>query len=159
MHPPIVNFELDFDREKLLAEATDPAGYETFVDPKTKLAIKGWCIKKVNAGYALEISDFFKEYFQLKDCRPRFYIQEPGIDIKFHIDRATLCSFNFVLSDNPDPITFRFGKVFYTSALLNTTVEHAVLSTRTKRILFKISVFDKTFEEIKDVLPHKLQLR
>ena len=157
MHPHLINFEFDFDQERLLAEATDLEGYETFVDPKTKLSKEGWFIKKIKKGYGLEISDLFKEYFQLKDCRPRFYIQEPGVNINFHIDRGTLCSFNFLLSDTPDPITFRSGEVFYTCALLNTTVEHAVLSTKSKRILYKISVFDKTFEEIKNTLPLKLQ--
>lgn len=153
MHPHLIDFELDFDRKKLLEEANDPSGYETFVDPKTKLSIEGWFIKKIGKGYGLEISNFFKKYFQLKDCRPRFYIQEPGVNINFHIDRGTLCSFNFLLSDTPDPITFRSGEVFYTTALLNTSVEHAVLATKNKRILYKISVFDKTFEEVKNTLP------
>ena len=159
MHLPLIEFQIDFDRNRLLAEAEDQEGYQTFVDPKTNATIPGWYIKRVNRGYAQELTNFFKKEFALADCRPRFYIQDPGVDIGFHIDRQTLCSFNFLLSDDPDPISFRSGTMFYASALLNTTVEHAVLATKNRRVLFKISVFDKSFEEVSSVLPTRLQFR
>lgn len=159
MHLPLIEFQIDFDREQLLSQAQDLEGYQTFVDPKTNAMIPGWHIKRVNQGYAQELTEFFKKEFALEDCRPRFYIQDPGVSIGFHTDRQTLCSFNFLLSDNPDPISFRTGTMFYVNALLNTTVEHAVLATKNRRLLFKISVFDKSFEEVSSVLPTRLQFR
>lgn len=159
MNNNLVPFNCIFDRVSLYNEACDLKGYETFIDPKTQLPIHGWLIKRIDSGYGSIISNFFKNYFQLKDCRPRFYIQEVGVSIPFHKDRGTQCSFNFVLTDDPDPITFRDETLIYTTALLNTSVDHAVLNPKKKRILFKLSIFDKSFDEIKNVLPSKLQIR
>ncbi len=153
----LININFGFDRERLLEEANQLAGYETFIDPKYNTPISGWQIKKINSSYGLEISNFLKDYFQLKDISPRFFIQPPGVSIMFHRDRETKCSFNFVLSDDPDPISFRHRQVVYKTALLNTSIEHAVLNPKNRRILFKVSVFDKTFEEIKNSLPSKFQ--
>lgn len=155
----LIELDVDIDRQQLLNEAEDLSGYKTFIDPKTNDPINGWLIKRIETGYGQIVSDFFKKQFNLKDCRPRFYIQEPGVDIPFHKDRGTLCSFNFVLSDKPDPIWFRNGSMVYRNALLNTAVDHAVLNTKSKRVLFKLSIFDQTFQEIKDVLPLKIQIR
>jgi hypothetical protein len=155
----LINFELNFDKDLLLAQAEILSGYETFIDPKNNETIEGWLIKRISDGYGAEISDFLKDYFQLTDCRPRFYIQEPGVTIPFHRDRGTKCSFNFLLSDNLDPISFIDRTVTYKTALVNTSIDHAVINPKHKRILFKVSVFDKSFEEIKNVLPPKLQFR
>jgi len=153
---PIIEFDFDFDKELLLTQASDMEGYEPFVDPLNGDVFDGWAIKRVNTGYAQELSDHFQKLFDLKDCRPRFYIQRPGFSLGFHKDRGTLCSFNFLLSDNLDVINFREFDCYYKTGLLNTQVEHAVLNVSSDRLLFKISVFDKTFEEISDVLFHKL---
>ena len=159
MPQEIIEFNLNFDNRLLLEQANDLNGYEPFIDPANNLPVRGWLIKRITNGYGLEISNFLKDYFNLADCRPRFYIQEANVSIPFHIDRSTLCSFNFLLSDNLDPISFRTKTVVYKTALLNTTIEHAVLNPKNKRILFKVSVFDKTFEEIQNVLPPELYLR
>jgi hypothetical protein len=155
----LINIDIEFNANLLLDEAQLTDGYTTFIDPKTNNPINGWLIKRISSGYAFDLSNYLKDRFKLNDCRPRFYIQEPGISIPFHTDRGTKCSFNFVLSDNPDPISFRDRTVIYKTALLNTSIEHAVLNPKTKRILFKVSVLDKTFKEIRDVLPLKLQFR
>ena len=155
----LIPINFDFDKEKLIAQANVLSGYETFIDPATNLPINGWLIKKISSGYGFEISNYLKDYFQCKDCRPRFYIQEAGVSIPFHKDRGTLCSFNFLLSDQLDPISFKDRTVTYRTALLNTSIDHAVINPKSKRILFKVSIFDKSFDEIKNVLPLKLQFR
>jgi hypothetical protein len=159
MFNDLIDFDLDFDKERLLAQANILSGYQTFIDPANNRPIHGWMIKPVSDGYGLEISNFLKDKFQLTDCRPRFYIQEAGINIPFHKDRHTLCSFNFLLSDDLAPISFIGRTVTYKTAVLNTSIAHAVINPKSKRILFKVSVFDKSFEEIKNVLPSKLQFR
>lgn len=155
----LVPFDFDFDKEKLMAQADIVSGYEPFIDPANNLPIDGWLIKRISSGYGFEISNYLKDYFQCNECRPRFYIQEAGVSIPFHKDRGTLCSFNFLLSDHLDPISFRDRTVTYRTALLNTSIDHAVINPKSKRILFKVSIFDKSFDEIKNVLPLKLQFR
>jgi hypothetical protein len=159
MDKKIIHIEVDFDKEKLIQESKDYRGYETFLDPLNQTPIDGWKIKRINDGYGMEISNKIKEIFNLNDCRPRFYIQTAGVDIPFHTDRGTKCSFNFILSENADPITFRDGIVYYQNALLNTSVDHSVVNTKYDRTLFKVSVFDKTFEEIANDLSSKLRFR
>jgi hypothetical protein len=155
----LIDLNFDFDKDRLLSQANIVSGYQPFIDPANGGAVNGWLIKRVTDGYGLEISNFLKDYFHLTECRPRFYIQEAGVSIPFHKDRGTLCSFNFLLSDDLDPISFRHRTATYKTALLNTSVDHAVLNPKNKRILFKVSVFDKSFQEIINVLPSKLQLR
>jgi hypothetical protein len=87
--------------------------------------------------------------------KPRFYFQEPGSFLDWHTDINTLCSVNMVLSDDPAPISFRSGEMYYRQALLNTTVPHAVKNGPTERILFKISIFDKTFEQVAETIGYR----
>lgn len=161
MNNKIVHLDFDFDTERLKSQAFEEKGYEVFSDPwkKSDFSFSGWQLKHVTDGYGMEISNYIKEMFSLEECKPRFYIQEPGFTIPFHKDRGTTCSFNFILSEELDPIAFEDEEVYYRNALLNTQVKHAVLSPKNTRYLFKISVFDKSFEEIKNVLPSKLQIR
>lgn len=159
MHPALFDFDIDFDRERLLDEAGVSSGYETFLDPLNNRPANGWLIKRIDSGYGLEVSNFFKDLLKSSDCRPRFYVQQPKVTIPFHTDRSTLCSINILLTDKTAPIFFRSGPVHYNTALLNTTVEHAVFNPSETRILYKISIFDKTFEEVKEKLPQKIQYR
>jgi hypothetical protein len=158
MLSPLIKFNYSYDKQQLLTQALDMNDYTRFKDPKTGFIFNSWFIKHCEHGYAIDITNEFKNMFEIKECKPRFYIQEAGFSLGFHKDRNTLCSFNFILSDDPDPINFRGYSVNYTQGLLNTQVDHAVLSTKNKRILFKISVFDKSFEEISNVLPYKLSV-
>jgi len=88
--------------------------------------------------------------------KPRFYFQDPGSFLDWHTDINTLCSVNMVLSDDPAPISFRSGETYYRQALLNTTVPHAVRNGRTERILFKISIFNRTFEEVAATIGYRV---
>lgn len=155
---PIIEFDFDYNKELLLTQAIDMEGYEPYIDPLGSQSSDKWLIKRVNTGYAQEMSDHFQKLFELKECRPRFYIQRLGFSLPFHKDRGTQCSFNFLLSENPDVINFRDFDYLYKIGLLNTQMEHAVLNLTSERILFKISVFDKTFEEVANILPTKLRL-
>lgn len=152
----LTNIEVEFDRDRLLSQSLEIEEYETFTDPLNGNKITNWQIKKITNGYGYEIAESFKKQFGLKDCRPRFYIQAPHSVIPFHVDRGTLCSLNILLSEDLTPITFKSGNVYYKSALLNTQELHAVRTGTERRVLYKISVFDKTYQELRDVLPSKL---
>lgn len=156
---PLTELDFDFDKELLKTEALILDGYTPFVDPLGGAVYNDWLIKHATSDYALKITDYIRQLFDLKDCRPRFYIQKPGFKLGFHKDRGTLCSFNFLLSDNLDAINFRNGDRYYQTCLLDVQEEHAVLNVTSDRILFKISIFDKTFGEIDSALPYKLQCR
>ena len=80
--------------------------------------------------------------------KPRFYWTKPHSVIPSHTDNNTQCSLNFILSDDPAPITFFSREYRYDQILLNTTIPHAVTNGATERILLKISIFDETYEHL-----------
>ena len=169
-HEGLYQFNYEFDKELLLSEAKMSDGYEPFIDPLTKKKINDGLIKHVDnkqkvidyytkgkvhikdcdTPYALEIAEHFRQLTGFR-CKPRFYDQKADFELPFHKDRGTECSINFVLPDDPDPISFLDGNVTYMVGLLNTQVEHAVFATK-QRYLYKISFFDNTFNEVKDKL-------
>jgi len=87
---------------------------------------------------------------------PRFYFHGPFYTLPMHVDNGTTCSLNFMLSDDPAPISFEDEDIVYHQALLNTTLPHAVCNGSHERILLKISIFDKSFEEVAKTLKYVL---
>ena len=145
----LYSFKYDFDKSRLLKEAIDELGYEPFKDPKTGGVTQEWLIKKNISGYAAVITEDFEKILNVK-IKPRFYIQEKGFTLPFHLDRGTKCCINFVLSTSRDPIVFRKGfNTFtfqYQLALINVQEEHMVEASREDRYLFKLSIFDIDFD-------------
>jgi hypothetical protein len=90
------------------------------------------------------------------DGKPRFYWTAPNSVIPEHTDNGTQCSLNFILSEDPAPITFFGEDYYYDQILLNTTQPHSVTNTSTERILLKISIFDETYEQLSKRLKYKL---
>jgi hypothetical protein len=78
----------------------------------------------------------------------RFYRLKADAVLPWHIDSGTKCSINFLLSGKTAPVVFKTGTYHYKQALLNTTVEHMVRNGPKDRILFKISIFEKSFEDV-----------
>lgn len=95
------------------------------------------------------------------DYRPRFYTLDANEFLMTHVDLGTQCSLNFVIQGGNSPVIFegemevkpdvnsRF-QYFYESALFNTTKPHGVVNDNEDRIIFKISIFDKTYEEVRE---------
>ena len=135
------------DERTLKIEAEDSRGYEPFVDPKTGTVIERWLIKRDVTGYARVLTRDFEEILETH-IRPRFYIQERGFTLPFHRDRGTTCAINFVLSDTSDPIEFRDRSYAYKTAIIDVTREHRVTATTEDRVLFKMSIFDLSFDEV-----------
>jgi len=148
----LFELQVNIDIRKLLREANDLTDFYNFIDPLHKNSVNGWKIKHIKHGYGFELSAFIADKFKLGVCKPRFYRQEAGITIPYHTDRGTLCSFNFLLSENLDAISFKEGDVVYKNALLNTQAMHAVISPKSERILYKISVFEKSYDFVKNTL-------
>lgn len=85
--------------------------------------------------------------------KARFYWLEAGSQINTHCDRDTLCSLNFILSEDPAPITICGIDYQYRSALLDTTKPHSVQNGKDERLLLKISIFDYTFKKTLNRIP------
>ena len=148
----------------LIEEAADQNHWVPFTDPKTGQKVHGWLIKRLEPEGDLtsqKICWWFKEFLYLHDAdvRPRFYWQTPGTTIRYHVDRGTQCSINVVLKGQGDYIAFNDTKTRYDCALLNTQVYHGVLSPETGRLLFKLSIFDRSYAEVLDVLQSTLSCR
>jgi len=152
----ILVFDFDFDREHLLSlwnqykEQSEPYKDTRF----NRFVMKNWrIVKDIEIKYA----DFINQYFDI-DGSPRFYILEANTSLMMHIDQDTTCSLNFVLNDNAAPVRFKTGNsYFYRTALLNTSMKHAVDKTDSDRILFKLSIKDETFESVKQKIINKLE--
>jgi len=146
----LTEIDYDIDMKLIRRESEDMNGYEPFTDPKTGTVIEKWLIKRDVTGYARVVSDYFERILNVR-VKPRFYIQEKGFTLPFHQDRGTQCCVNFVLSTSRDPIVFRRGynifKFQYQKALVNVQEEHMVEASREDRYLFKLSVFDISYDE------------
>lgn len=82
---------------------------------------------------------------------PRFYLLEAGKDLGVHTDYGTTCSINVILESNtPTPVNVSGKDYFYTTCLLNTTKPHGVLNNKEDRLLFKLSVRDESFEDVRE---------
>ena len=99
------------------------------------------------------VYDQVKTLTKSNDIRPRFYRQLANTEVPFHQDRGTLSSINIVLSEEYSPITIEgVGEINYKCAILNTQVRHGVKAHPEERILLRFSIFDKSYEEICNLL-------
>jgi hypothetical protein len=121
-----------------------------YVDPRINQTIKNWMVIKHTSPYIEKIiSDFGV------GGSPRFYWLEPNSRLATHVDNGTKCSINLILNDNPAPVTILNTDMIYTQALLNTSLPHSVTNGPEERVLLKISIFDKTFEEVSSCIRYK----
>mgnify|MGYP000149542506 CR=1 FL=1 len=86
------------------------------------------------------------------DGDPRFYVLEPYAFLGQHLDHGTQCSINVILSDKPAPVSFMGKEFYYEACLLNTQLRHGVQNGPEERLLFKLSIKNKTYDEVKQIL-------
>lgn len=101
------------------------------------------------------------EYVQ-KICRdlgidgdPRFYVLEPHAFLGQHLDHGTRCSINVILSDESAPVSFMGKEFYYKACLLNTQLRHGVQNGPEERLLFKLSIKNESYEQVKEKLKGK----
>lgn len=90
--------------------------------------------------------------------KPRFYWTEPNTTIPEHVDNKTTCSVNFILTNDPAPVTIEGTDYVYEQCLLNTSLKHSVKNGDEERILLKISIFDTPFEKVIEQIPEKYRV-
>jgi len=149
---PLVLLNYPLDLTRLLAEADEiKKTAESYVDGRYNNALDYWKIARDYGDYGKQILEDFG-----LGGKPRYYWLAANSYLPEHTDHNTQCSINFVLSKNLAPVTVENVDYFYTQALLNTSVRHSVRNGPEERILFKISIFDKTFEEVSEIIKYKL---
>ena len=83
----------------------------------------------------------------------RAYRQKANSSVHMHIDPATLCSINIIVSEDNAPVIFEeFGEIYYKCALFNTSLNHAVPAHNKERLLLKFSYLDTPYDVVKSRL-------
>lgn len=142
---PIIHINYKIDKEKLLKEAASikesATGYTDTRYPDLKM--NDWLVGHHSSEYIQQIMRDFDV-----EGKPRFYWLQPYAVIPEHVDNGTLCGLNFILTDHASPITFGDKDYFYESVLVDTTKPHSVKNNDHERVMFKISIFNETFEQV-----------
>ena len=113
-----------------------------------------WKIVRHEFDYSKKLCNFFNV-----NGRPRFYILDPYAILPQHTDLETKCSLNFIINDNYAPVMFGKKEYNYKYALLNVSEEHGVINNDKERLLFKISIFDEKFDQVKIKLMNNKKIK
>lgn len=144
-----LNYQIDYERLSV-SDENAKADAEAYTDFRLKRPLDSWLISHYSDDYIQQvIADMGVP------CKPRFYWLEKNFHLPEHVDNGTQCSINFILSDNYAPVTIRGVDYFYKSALLNTSIPHGVKNQEHDRVLFKLSIFDHTFDETARILSER----
>ena len=106
--------------------------------------------------YAPFEPEWLKEYIQRNFCiKGKFnmkfvFLTPANRTLNWHVDKGTKCAINWVINK---PLTdavleYKDGSYIYKAAIVNTEKEHRVTKLEFERILFKVSCFDMTYEEL-----------
>ncbi len=140
-----VDYDLDIERMKEIAEEAYPSATFYTDNRFPYVDFSWWKISTYEHPELKKIADDFGiEY------HPKFYWQEPNSYLPPHVDNGTLCSLNFVLSDDPVPVNVEGVDYHYTAAFLNTTLMHSVRTGDKPRLLLKFSIFNQRIEDINE---------
>lgn len=149
---PLIHLNYPLDKELLLKEAVlakqSAAAHKDSRYPD--MVFDNWLISHHTSEYIQQIMQDFEV-----TGKPRFFWLEPFAVIPEHTDNGTTCSLNFLLNDDAAAVTINGKDYFYTSVLLNTTAPHSVTNNHTERLLFKISIFGESYQDVAARLKYK----
>jgi hypothetical protein len=149
---PLIHLNYPLQVNLLLSEAEElRAKAIPYVDGRYHTKMEDWRVVREYGPYGKQILHDFGI-----NGRPRFYWLQANSVLGTHTDHNTTCSINFVLSKNLAPVIINGVDYFYTQALLNTSIPHSVVNGPEERILFKISIFDETYEQVAEKIKYKL---
>lgn len=159
MVPPIKIYDglKKFPKDQLLEEYHFiKENEQDYSDSITPEGVPYWKVirnEDMTSEFAKKVANYFKATYGIAGrVDGRFYRLLANSTLPYHTDRSTECSVNMILSGESAPVKFRQNgeeaEYNYELALLNTQVEHSVVNGDTDRILFKISIFDETFEDV-----------
>ena len=143
----ILPFDLDVDKEWLMDKAMQETRKQFYHHGNKEERVEGYTFAHINYPELLPIA---KSHFGINiqgKYNMKFVYIAPNTKIGWHKDWGTKCAFNWIINDNSAKIHFRNGNFKYKSAILNTQAEHMVQNNDKERILFKISLFDTSYED------------
>ena len=150
----IYGFDYEFDRSLLLGEFQKLTGDLTEF---TDTGLPGKISKlKILEDFHFDYLDYLNNLFDIKS-EAKFYVVKSGEDFDLHVDSLPLCSINVLLSGNPAPVYIGGKNYFYKNCVLNVKKPHGVFNNTEDRILFKLSIFDYSFEEVKEKVKNAIQ--
>lgn len=150
----IFGFDFDFDKQKLLQQyKKNLQNSKNFNDNGLPVSVPKLQLQEdFEFNYAQELMDFFEITGEAK-----YYTVKKDCDFDLHVDTLPQCSINVLVSDNPAPVFIGGKNYMYKNCVLNVKEPHGVFMNDETRILFKISIFDYTFEEVKQKINTKLK--
>lgn len=103
----------------------------------------------------------FTAYFEEKlgvAGEGNFYYMPAGTSLPAHRDQKSICALNVIIGDCTDPVRYdETGNEYsYKTALLDTVKIHSVPKLKKDRLIYKFSVIDRSFEEMKEIIKQKL---
>ena len=144
---PLVRLNYPLDKSAILANL-DKLKEKSVYYSDYRGTVDFWKIAKSYDPMFIKIMDDFGV-----NGKPRVYWLEPNVNLPEHIDNGTTCSLNFILSDEPAPVTIEGVDYIYEQCLLNTSIMHGVKNGNKERILLKISIFDRPYEQVAKQIP------
>lgn len=145
----LINYPLDVPYMLALADKIKENA-EPYIDPRFDTPIETWKILMFEDPYIAKVMEDLNI-----QAVPRFYWQDPNSVLAMHVDYHTKCSVNFVLTDDPAPITIEDTDYTYKQAVLDTTRLHGVKTQEKERILLKLSISDSSYEDIIEDIPEQ----
>ena len=146
MNLPIAIINYPFDKELLKKIYISVKNQKIEYNDITHGVIPNFSIIKLNE---CSYIDQVKKDLKIPTAKPRFYTLEANSLLPEHIDLTTMCSINVLLSDSQNaPVVIEDTEFFYDQCLLNTQKRHYVKNGNDERLLFKLSIFDMTFNDV-----------
>lgn len=164
MLTPIHIFDYPFDDEKI-EDRYFSNQWEDYKDTRlgtTWPTYKMSAFSKYDNNEKKDVWDYAEEIIEdlgLSNCdiHPRFFWLGPNTRLGPHTDDKTLCSINYIINDDYGPIVVEDKTYYYKSCLLNCQRTHGVPTYPKERRLFKLSIFDKTFEEVYEIIKDRVK--
>lgn len=148
---PVIQLNYPLDNEKMLAIAEEVRkDSKPYTDYRIDGQMDFWLIGHYSNEYIQKVMDDL----EVKG-KPRFYFLAANSFLPEHVDNGTSCAINFILTPDPAPVSFGTDNYVYQQALLNTQKPHHVNNDAGERILFKISIFDESFEDLAKRIKYK----
>jgi len=159
---PVTQIPFNIDKEKYLDDFWKNYEQESACLTDGRLRAPKPYFKIIrNTDFLDEESRRWSKFFQA-DARARYYWLKPNRQLWWHTDAGTKCAINYVLNGNDARVQFsvtgedleglppkEYNEFEYRASILDVTKYHSVPNdSDLPRILFKISIFDKSYEEI-----------
>ena len=149
--------KFDFDYELFLKEYWNLKEYEKDYARGGKSISNLRMIrdKDNKSEHANAFADMIKHMFSLPGkVSSRFIFLKANTSLPEHTDSDTECAINFLLTGDgykQAPVIFNGIEYHYKQALLNTQIPHMVHNGPMDRIIFKVSIFDMPYSEVKNL--------